>query len=64
MKFPALATLALIAGPAAAEVYFKEQFNDDVSLEGSDVSDCALRPNPANLGGREGQGPAHYEMTW
>jgi hypothetical protein len=44
MKFPALATLALIAGPAAAEVYFKEQFNDDVSLEGSDVSDCALRP--------------------
>ena len=30
MKFTALAAAALIAGPAAAEVYFKEQFNDEV----------------------------------
>eukprot|EP00567_Pseudictyota_dubia_P007534 CAMPEP_0197443160 /NCGR_PEP_ID=MMETSP1175-20131217/8983_1 /TAXON_ID=1003142 /ORGANISM="Triceratium dubium, Strain CCMP147" /LENGTH=401 /DNA_ID=CAMNT_0042973757 /DNA_START=56 /DNA_END=1261 /DNA_ORIENTATION=+ len=29
MKFSALAALALTAAPAAAEVYFKEQFNDD-----------------------------------
>ena len=30
MKFSALAAIALVVGPAAAEVYFKEQFNDEV----------------------------------
>jgi hypothetical protein len=30
MKFSALAALSLIVGPAAAEIYFKEQFNDEV----------------------------------
>jgi len=29
MKFSTLATLSLMAAPVAAEVYFKEQFNDD-----------------------------------
>jgi len=29
MKFPILATLALIAAPVAAEIYLKEQFNDE-----------------------------------
>jgi hypothetical protein len=32
MKFSVFATLSLIAAPVAAEVYFKEQFNDEVSL--------------------------------
>ena len=32
MKFSALAALALFVGPAAAEVYFKEDFNDSVRL--------------------------------
>ena len=33
MKFSLLALLASVAvGPAAAEIYLKEQFNDDVSL--------------------------------
>jgi hypothetical protein len=30
MKFPTLATLALIAAPVVAEIYLKEQFNDEV----------------------------------
>ena len=30
MKFSILATIALCAGPAAAETFFKEQFNDEV----------------------------------
>jgi len=29
MKFPTLATLALIAAPVVAEIYLKEQFNDE-----------------------------------
>mmetsp|Transcript_23663 Transcript_23663/g.34934 ORF Transcript_23663/g.34934 Transcript_23663/m.34934 type:complete len:399 (-) Transcript_23663:7637-8833(-) len=29
MKFSVLATLSLVAGPVAAEVYYKEQFNDN-----------------------------------
>jgi hypothetical protein len=32
MKFSVLATLALVVGPAAAETFFKEQFNDEVRL--------------------------------
>lgn len=32
MKFSLLAVLATCAAPAAAEIYLKEQFNDDVSL--------------------------------
>jgi hypothetical protein len=30
MKFSALAALSLLAGPAVAEIYFKEDFNDEV----------------------------------
>ena len=30
MKFSALAALSLLFGPAAAEIYFKEDFNDEV----------------------------------
>jgi hypothetical protein len=30
MKFSSLAALALVVGPAVAEVYFKEDFNDSV----------------------------------
>jgi hypothetical protein len=30
MKFSILSTAALLAAPAAAEIYFKEQFNDEV----------------------------------
>jgi hypothetical protein len=30
MKFSQLALLSLLAAPVAAEVYFKEQFNDEV----------------------------------
>ena len=32
MKFSVLAVVAAFAAPTAAEIYFKEQFNDDVSL--------------------------------
>jgi hypothetical protein len=30
MKFSLLTTAAFFAAPAAAEIYFKEQFNDEV----------------------------------
>jgi hypothetical protein len=30
MKFSTLAALAVCVGPAAAEIYFKEDFNDEV----------------------------------
>jgi len=32
MKFSAVATALFAAAPVAAETYFKEQFNDDVSF--------------------------------
>jgi len=35
MKFSALAALSLLVGPAAAEIYLKEDFNDEVRRDGS-----------------------------
>ena len=40
----ALFTAALVA-PVAADVYFKEQFNDDVSLSWFDLLGWSLRKN-------------------
>lgn len=33
MKFSILTTAALLSAPAAAEIYFKEQFNDEVRMK-------------------------------
>ncbi len=36
MRFPLIALVSLAAGPVAAETFFKEQFNDEVSEMSSD----------------------------
>ena len=41
MKFPLLAVIAATcAAPAAAEMYFKEQFNDEVRWKDGDEDFC------------------------
>lgn len=48
MKVLSLALSAALAASASAEVYFKEQFNDDVSL----CCRRARRPPPTGLSSR------------
>ena len=47
MKISSLAVLAAVATPVAAEIYFKEQFNDEVRRTGTVIAverthDCGL----------------------
>ena len=43
MKFSLFATAAL-AVPTAAEIYLKEQFNDDVSIDFANVASYLCEP--------------------
>ena len=50
MKFSSLAILAALSTPVAAEIYFKEQFNDEVCIHDlTSVIAFAVETTPAVL---------------